>query len=102
MTMPGLVDLLAAHVDRPVIDMTELMERYHMQFTMDLPPPPPPGAGGEGGGRRGGPDSGAPMVDPLAEGLLKAIERAGLKLEKRTAPVATIVVDHIEKTPTEN
>jgi uncharacterized protein (TIGR03435 family) len=102
-SMPGLVDLLAAHVDRPVIDMTELKGRYQMQFTMDLPPPPPPGAGGEEGGRKGGgPGSGPPMVDPLREGLFKAIEKAGLKLEKRTAPVATIVIDHMEKTPTEN
>jgi len=30
------------------------------------------------------------------------LDKAGLKLEKRTAPVATIVVDHIEKIPTEN
>jgi uncharacterized protein (TIGR03435 family) len=83
--------------------MTELKGRYHMVFVMDLPPPPPPGAGGDGGaGRSGGPGSGGPMPDPLGEGLFKAIEKAGLRLEKRTAPVASIVVDHVEKTPTEN
>ncbi len=98
-TMSGLVDLLAPHVDRPLIDMTELKGRYHMQVSMDLPPPPPPGDAPEGG-RGGGP--GGPVGDPLGEGFFKAIERAGLKLEKRTAPVATIVVDHLEKTPTEN
>ena len=102
-SMPGLVDLLAPHVGRPLIDMTELKGRYHMVFVMDLPPPPPPGTGGDGGGgRSGGPVSGGPMADPLGEGLFKAIEKAGLRLEKRTASVASIVVDHVEKTPTEN
>src|SRR5215471_4311898 len=66
-SMPGLVDLLAPHVGRPLIDMTELKGRYHMVFVMDLPPPPPPGTGGDGGGgRSGGPVSGGPMADPLA------------------------------------
>jgi uncharacterized protein (TIGR03435 family) len=34
--------------------------------------------------------------------LFIAIEKAGLKLESRKAPVGVIVVDHLEKTPTEN
>jgi uncharacterized protein (TIGR03435 family) len=100
-TMAGLVDLLAPHVDRPLIDMTDLKGRYRLLVTMDLPPPPPPGAAGDGG-RSGGPGPGGPLNDPLGEGFFKAIDRAGLKLEKRTAPVTTIVVDHLEKTPTEN
>jgi uncharacterized protein (TIGR03435 family) len=98
-TMPGLAELLTPHEDRPVIDVTGLKGRYHMQFTIELPPPSPPGdAGGGRGGRSGGPMTG----DPLVEGLFQALEKSGLKLEKRTAPVATIVVDHIEKTASEN
>jgi uncharacterized protein (TIGR03435 family) len=99
-TMPGLAELLAPHEDRPVIDMTGLKGRYHMQFSLDLPPPPPQGAGR--GGRDGGPGGGPPMDDPLGEGLFRTLDKSGLKLEKRTTPVATIVVDHIEKTPSEN
>jgi len=102
LTMPGLVELLAPHVDRPLIDMTELKGRYRLVVTMDMPPPPPPGAGGDGGGRSGGTGPMSPLSDPLAEGFFKAIDRAGLKLEKRTAPVASVFVDHLEKTPTEN
>ena len=95
--MPGLAELLAPHEDRPVIDMTGLKGRYHMQFSIDLPPP-----GDGGGGRGGGPGGGPMMGDPLGEELFKTLDKSRLKLEKRTAPVATIVVGHIEKTPTEN
>jgi len=40
--------------------------------------------------------------DTFGEGLIASIERGGLKLEARRAPVETIVVDHLEKTPTGN
>jgi uncharacterized protein (TIGR03435 family) len=30
------------------------------------------------------------------------LQKLGLTLERRQAPVETIVVDHVEKTPTEN
>jgi uncharacterized protein (TIGR03435 family) len=43
-----------------------------------------------------------PRPDAFGEGLFAAIEKGGLKLEKIKAPVETIVVDHLEKTPTEN
>ena len=43
-----------------------------------------------------------PWADPLGEGFFKALDKAGLKLEKRNAPVAMLVVDHLEKRPTEN
>jgi uncharacterized protein (TIGR03435 family) len=34
--------------------------------------------------------------------LFSAVAALGLKLEQRKAPVEQIVIDHIEKTPTEN
>jgi uncharacterized protein (TIGR03435 family) len=43
---------------------------------------------------------GAPIdAPPLAAALQQAF---GLKLESATAPVATLVVDHMEKAPTAN
>ncbi len=99
-TMPGLAELLGPHEDRPVIDLTGLKGRYHMQVTMELPPLPPPGD--RPGDRAGGRGDGPMMGDLLLEGFLKTLDKSGLKLEKRTAEVAIIVVDHIEKTPTEN
>jgi uncharacterized protein (TIGR03435 family) len=40
--------------------------------------------------------------DGLQESFKAMIEAAGLKLETRKVPLETIVVDHLEKTPTEN
>ena len=105
LTMPGLADLVAPHMDRPVVDQTELKGGYYWDFKIH----PPTGDGGrksagDGDGGRtggGGPDAG-PRTDAYGEALFAAIERAGLKLEKTKASVETIVVDHLEKTPTEN
>jgi uncharacterized protein (TIGR03435 family) len=40
--------------------------------------------------------------DTVQEGFKAMIEAAGLRLEERKVPKETIVVDHLEKTPTEN
>jgi uncharacterized protein (TIGR03435 family) len=40
--------------------------------------------------------------DAVQEGFKAMIEAAGLKLEERKVPKETIVVDHLEKMPTEN
>jgi uncharacterized protein (TIGR03435 family) len=105
LTMPGLAEVLAPHVDRPVVDMTNL-KGVHYLASENRPL-------SEGGGRKGGgppeggrvggdgPDSGR-QPDPFGEALFTAIEKAGLKLESRKASVEMIVVDHLQKTPTEN
>jgi uncharacterized protein (TIGR03435 family) len=103
LTMPALVEVLAPHADRPVVDMTNLKGTYYL-VSENRPP-------SAGGGRKGGPpengrvedapDSGRPP-DPFGEALLRAIDNAGLKLESRKAPAEVIVVDHIEKTPSGN
>jgi uncharacterized protein (TIGR03435 family) len=106
-TMSGLADLLTPHEDRPVVDMTNLNGAYRFTFEIMAPSgeggrkggPPADGAGGRDGG--GGPGADAPR-DIFGDALFQALEKAGLKLEKSKAPVATIIVDHLEKTPTEN
>lgn len=107
LTMAGLADLLAPHEDHAVVDMTNLPGSY--SFVWEDSGPAGGGTGGRkaggppDGGRAGGDDSdAAPRRDPLGDALFAAIERAGLKLEPRKAPVETIVVDRLEKTPTEN
>jgi uncharacterized protein (TIGR03435 family) len=43
-----------------------------------------------------------PTGDPMFVGYQNALQKAGLRLESRKAPVETIVVDRIEKNPAEN
>jgi len=45
---------------------------------------------------------GVSYQDALQDSLKAMIEAAGLKLETRTVPKETIVVDHLERSPTEN
>jgi uncharacterized protein (TIGR03435 family) len=103
LSLPGLAELLGPHMDRPVVDQTGISGSYHFLL-------PELGPGGEGR-RKGGGDGGRAGSDAadtekprdvFAEELFAVIERAGLKLEKSKAPVETIVVEHLEKTPTAN
>jgi uncharacterized protein (TIGR03435 family) len=105
MSMPGLIDILARSVDRPVVDQTELKGTYdfNLDYTPDestrmpMPagiPPPPPGGGGEMHGAEN-PDNGLTLFAALQAQL-------GLKLEAKRGPVELIVVDRVEKAPTEN
>jgi len=86
---------LAEQVDRvvplssPVIDMTALKGRYQMVLEVLL----------------NAPAENASMAD-RDEAVLKAfndgLRKPGLQLEPRRGPVETLIVDHVEKTPTEN
>jgi uncharacterized protein (TIGR03435 family) len=40
--------------------------------------------------------------DPTGSSVFSSVQRLGLKLESRKAPVEQLMVDHLEKTPTEN
>jgi uncharacterized protein (TIGR03435 family) len=84
-TMQALVELL--NQDRPVIDMTEPKGYY--QFSME---------------RRSGraaAESGEPNLTP-SDVARAALAKVGLKLEPRTTPLSVMVIDHIEKSPSEN
>ena len=93
MTFEGLADLLTQMLRRPVVDMTGLKGRF--QIVLELPP-------GEATQARAG-GSGIPTAsDPMESPIFAAARKLGLKLESRKMPVEIIVVDHLEKTPTEN
>ena len=116
--MAGLADLLTGMTDKPVLDMTGLSGNY--QVVLDASPeeliggmmrsqglgfgPGGPGGPDGPGGRGGGPVrvqmDGA--SDPSGGGVFASVAKLGLKLEARKSPVETIVVDHLEKTPTDN
>ena len=43
------------------------------------------------------------MPPPISSGSISnSVQQLGLKLEARKAPIEHIVIDHIEKMPTEN
>jgi uncharacterized protein (TIGR03435 family) len=105
-----LVDLLARQYNKPVTDQTGLTKNY--DFTLDFAPegmmrgmPMPGGGGGMMAGPGAGGDGGGANIPDgnEAANLATAIqEQLGLKLEPKKGPVDLLVIDHVEKTPTEN
>ena len=71
-------------IDRRVVDLTGLPGEYDFRFEVD--PPKKPGSAAD--------DSGPTIFDAMA--------RLGLKLESRKLSTSVIVVDHVERVPTEN
>lgn len=125
-SMQDLATRLGNQLSKPVIDETGLARKY--DFTLTFlpegmngpmgPMPPPPGGGGGGGGGTmvgvappaagGGRDGGDPANVFRPEGeappdIFHALQaQLGLRLESKKGPVEIVVVDHMEKTPTEN
>jgi len=109
-TMDGLATQLSNRFDRPVIDQTGLKGTYDLRLRYD-PASMPGGRGGSvmikdgpGSGPAGGDTANriAPDGDPPPS-IFNALQtQLGLKLEAKKGPVALLVIDHVEKTPTEN
>ncbi|HEY6342182.1 MAG TPA: TIGR03435 family protein [Bryobacteraceae bacterium] len=98
----GLADLLdnvAPFLSLPVIDMTGIGGRYNLALEVSLEDlrrhaglaSEPAGPGNAG-------DMEEIVLSAFNNGLLKL----GLRLEHRKGPLETVVVDRVEKTPTEN
>jgi len=102
-TVSNLVDMIAGQVEKPVFDDTGLTGTYDVELEfkpenggMMKGMPMPMGHMPEGGG--------APAPDAVdAPSIFTAVQdQLGLKLESKKGQVETIVIDHAEKTPTEN
>lgn len=100
-TTAELADILSNQLGRPVIDATGLTAQY--DYTLDFSPeglammrgmPMPMGHPTPGAAPESGRESGPSIFTAVQEQL-------GLKLESRKGPVDLIVVDRVEKTPTE-
>lgn len=86
-----IADRLAGQIGHPVTDATGLTGKY--DYTLYW---------ADSGARVVGPD-GAIADDEAGPNIFTAIqEQLGLKLESRKGQVQVLVVDHVEKTPTEN
>jgi uncharacterized protein (TIGR03435 family) len=88
-TTTALAELLSDQLDRPVIDETGLNASY--DFALEFSSMPTGAAPPEDG-----PES------ESALSIFSAVKQLGLRLESRKGPVAMIVVDSGQKTPTEN
>jgi len=94
LSMTYLLLALAGNLDRPLVDMTGLEGDYEidLQFT-SVPPRPTPLAGQE------------TTSDYLsaAGSLISALEKqCGIRVEARKAPVEMLVIDHVDRAPSEN
>jgi uncharacterized protein (TIGR03435 family) len=107
-TLTNLAEMLSRFSERPVVDMTGIPGQYDFDLVFapenmrgmpglrNAPPPP--------AGESGHPPSGVlPEETPEKAGsIYDSVHRYGLKLEPRRAPMEMLIIDHIEKTPTEN
>lgn len=103
MTMASIADMLTRFLDRPVLDKTELTGRYDL--TLDLTPEDSTGMMIRAAVNQGVvlPPQALRMLDTASADPLSApLQKAGLALDARRAPLDVIVVDAISKTPTEN
>lgn len=108
MTLATFADFLARFVDRPVVDMTELKGSYQMALDLSLQDlmtaartvgvAIPMGRGGGDAGRQ----PADVASDPSGGSIFAAVQQLGLKLDSRKASIDLIVVDQVQKTPTEN
>lgn len=88
--MTGVQGNYDATIEISILDILAMAKNAGVDFGVNLPN----GAGGGAPGVASDPGGGTSMMD--------AVKSMGLKLESRKAPVDQFVVDHIEKTPTEN
>ena len=105
MTMSQFADTLTQFLGRPVVDKTGLTGNYQVALDLSMEDlravaatagvniPRLPTASGT-------PEGAAP--DPSGSTMFAAVQDLGLKLESKKSPLDTIVIDRLEKLPTEN
>jgi uncharacterized protein (TIGR03435 family) len=108
MTMARFAEILSRYLSSPVVDLTELKGTYQMALDLSMEDLlsaartagyTVPGLGGGGDAARQPADAAS---DPGGLSILGTLQQLGLRLEPRKAPMEMIVIDHVEKAPTEN
>jgi uncharacterized protein (TIGR03435 family) len=104
MTLAAFADFINRYCDQPVIDMTGIKGAFDMEF--DVSGDEVRAAARSHGvviaPRPGDAPTADAVADPSGVSLASSLERLGLKLESRKAPIETIVVDKALKVPTAN
>jgi uncharacterized protein (TIGR03435 family) len=107
LTLEQLADTLTQFVGRPVVDQTRLKGTYKIAIEMSREDALAAGrALGVGGAAAGPGQPGAPAggaSDPSGgTSAFRSVEKMGLKLESKKAPIDYMVIDKLEKVPTED
>jgi uncharacterized protein (TIGR03435 family) len=100
MTTKGLAESLAGTLGQPVVDMTDLKGTYNVALEYAQRDVAPSARAAPATGGAGSNDLAA--VEPPFASVFEAVNKLGLRLEGRKVPVEQLVIDHVEKTPTEN
>jgi uncharacterized protein (TIGR03435 family) len=101
MTIASMLDWLSRFTDRPVVDQTGLAGRYDLALDVsrDEMINAARAAGMVVDAARRAPEA---ATDPGGDSVFGSVQKAGLKLEPRRLPLTLLVVDRLDKTPTEN
>jgi len=106
-SMPAFAAILTRFLDRPVVDMSELKGNYQVALDLSMQTifnnARAAGLGIPAAGLRGEPGRPVEASEPSGGGsIFASVQQLGLRLDSRKAPIETLVIDHVEKTPTEN
>jgi uncharacterized protein (TIGR03435 family) len=103
LTMPNLAGSLERFMDRPIVDMTDLKSSY--DFALDVTPEDYQAMLIHAAVAAGItlPPQALRLLDGASlPSLFEAVQKVGLKLDPRKAPLDMIIVDDGRKTPTDN
>jgi uncharacterized protein (TIGR03435 family) len=97
LTMDELADRIGIYVHRPAKDLTELQGRYDFTLAFESDPRMPASPAGTS------PDGVPPAPAETGPSIFAALqEQLGLRMEQRKGPVELLIVDTVDKIPTEN
>jgi uncharacterized protein (TIGR03435 family) len=102
-TMAAFADMLTRFTDRPVVDMTDLKGRY--DFSLELSPEDRAATLVRAALTAGivlPPQALAVLDNGSNASLVSSLQKLGLTFDARKAPLEVLVIDSIQKTPTEN
>ena len=113
MTMEGFADMLTTMMQMggsggpQVVDMTGLKGNYEVSVDLSIASLMAAARAQAGGGpgplgASAGPAPADAASDPAGNNVGASLEQMGLKLDERKATVERLIVDHAEKTPTED